>query len=282
MQHGWNRKEVMIGKYYVDGFACVDGKQIIFEYNGCAYHDCERCKTARIHEKDEDIRKQYFKHLPNSKVISISGCEWHIEKLDINFENYQPEISPLLFERKANILDFKSLVEDGSLYGFMVVDLDKNEDSQKWMKVNWPPIFQKEKIMRSDLSSEMQQKYSETEFPLETIVQKMHAKNLLLHTSLLKFYLENGFEITKIHKFYEYQGARCFQKVFKTVYEARVQATETHDEMKATAVKLVSNSMYGSLLLVSILIIQYSYPLGSTPVTASIPATRSTPSTQLK
>ena len=80
----------------------------------------------------------------------------------------------------------------------------------------------------------------------------MNAKNLLLHTSLIKFYEENGFFVEKIHKFYEYQGSRCFKKVFDTVYEARVEATETKDEIKATAVKLVSNSMYGSLLTVSL------------------------------
>ena len=243
----------MIERFYVDGYAEVDGRKIIFEYNGCAYHDCERCKTARIHEKDEFPRKQYFRNLPNSKIISISGCEWYIEKLDINFENYKPEISPFLFERKADVLDFVSLVEDGSLYGFMVVDLDKTEDAEKWCNINWPPIFQKDDVHFNDLPGWMQELFLKEEFPKTTILQKMHAKQLLLHTSLLKFYLENGFEITKIHKFYEYQGARCFAKVFKSVYEARVQATETHDEMKATAVKLVSNAMYGSLLLVSII-----------------------------
>ena len=79
----------------------------------------------------------------------------------------------------------------------------------------------------------------------------MHAKEILLHTCLLKFYLENGFRILKIHKFFEYEGSPCFKKVYSTVYEARVQATETNDDLKATAVKLVSNSMYGSMLVVS-------------------------------
>ena len=66
----------------------------------------------------------------------------------------------------------------------------------------------------------------------------------------MKFYVENGFIVKKITKFFEYQGARCFQKIFRTVYEARVEATETSDDMKANAVKLVSNSMYGTLLTV--------------------------------
>ena len=91
----------------------------------------------------------------------------------------------------------------------------------------------------------------------------MHAKELLLHTELLRFYMENGFYVSKLHKFFEYQASPCFENVYRKVYEARVDATKiatdersTPDmkasaERKATAVKLVSNSMYGSLLLVS-------------------------------
>ena len=248
--HGWNQKEVKIDKYYVDGYAEVDGTKIIFEYNGCAYHYCERCKTARISTHDEAPRKQFFKNLPNSKIVSIFGCEWHIEKLEINFSSYQPKISPLLFERKTSAMQLVSLVRKGRLYGFMKVDLEQY-DAQKWVDMNYPPLIQKDEIHFGDLPNWMQELFHKEDFPKTTIVQKMHAKELLLHTSLLKFYLENGFTVNKVHKVYEYEGAPCFAKVFRTVYEARVQATETQDDIKATAVKLVSNAMYGSTLLVS-------------------------------
>ena len=240
----------MFGKYYVDGYAVVDGKQIIFEYNGCAYHSCERCSQVRVYKNDEDARKEYFKNLPDTQIISISGCEWHQEKFEL--KHFQPTITPLLWCKTVDSSLIVNLIKDGKVNGFCIVDLNKTKDSSKWLKMNFPPILQKEQVFLDDLPSWMQDLTEKEDFPKMTILQKMHAKQLLLHTSLLQFYLENGFEITKIHKFYEYQGARCFEKVFRTVYEARVQATETHDEMKATAVKLVSNSMYGSLLLVSI------------------------------
>ena len=207
----------------------------------------------RLTKYDELPRWNYFSSLENTKVITTSSCEWYAEKCEIDFAKYKPEISPLLFERTVKADTLISLVKQDLLYGFMVVDIENTFEAKKWLNVNWPPIMQKAEIFYTDLPEWMRKLYKPTDFPKETIVQRMQGVKLLLHTSLVKFYLENGFYIKKLHKVYEYQGARCFAKVFKTVYEARVEATEKNDDMKATAVKLVSNSMYGSLLLVSIL-----------------------------
>ena len=233
----------------MDGYAEVDGKRIIYEYNGCAYHSCEKCSSVRVVKNDETARKDFFQNLPNSKIISTSGCDWYIEKL--NLKTFQPSITPLLWSKTIETPQLLEMVQTEKVYGFVVCDISKNKDAQKWMNVNFPPILQKDQVLYEDLPRWMQELYNKEDFPIKTIFQKMHAKQLLLHTSLLKFYLENGFTVDKIYKFYEYQGAECFKTVFDTVYRARVEATEIQDDIKATAVKLVSNSMYGSLLLVS-------------------------------
>ena len=253
----------MIGKYYVDGYAVVDGQKILYEYNGCAYHSCDRCKQVRINKNNEEERKHFFRTLPNTILVDISSCDWYKEKFEIDFETYKPAISPLLFKRTVAVNTLISHVRKGLVYGFMIVDVEQLQSADKWRKLNWPPLMQKSQIFYDDLPPWMRDLYDVSDFPKETIVQRMHAKNLLLHTSLLKFYMENGFYVKKVHRFFEYQGARCFEKVFDTVYKARVEATQVANdknatsedkaaaEMKATAVKLVSNSMYGSLLLVS-------------------------------
>ena len=78
----------------------------------------------------------------------------------------------------------------------------------------------------------------------------MFCKKLLLHTDLIAFYVQNGFKISYVHKFYEYEGARCFAKLHDIIYQARVEATCANDNMKATAVKLVANSIYGQMIMV--------------------------------
>ena len=181
----------------------------------------------------------------------------------MDIQAYQPEISPLLFKKSAKACDIISLIMQDRIYGFAVVDIKQSPEAEKWLRVNWPPILQKDKILFEDIPIWMQPLFDRTEFPKETIVQKMAAEKLLLHTKLLKFYLENGFFVMKLHKFFEYQGSKCFENVYKKVYDARVEATEIGNssdataeekasaEMQATCVKLVSNSMYGSTLLVS-------------------------------
>ena len=259
MIYGWNSNEVQIGNYYCDGYAVVDDVRYVFEYNGCRFHDCDLCETERANKTDEQWRKGFFESLKNTKVIVMTSCQWSEKKKTLD---YDPGISPLLYKKKLRMENFIPLILTGEIYGFMIVDLSATEKAERFRKINWPPIFKKEEILYDDLPAWMQKITDEREFPKETIVQKMHARKILLHTDLLKFYLEQGFRIDVIHKFYEYEGRKCFGKVFKNVYEARVEATKTKDDenatdemkaaadMKATAVKLVSNSMYGQLLLV--------------------------------
>jgi hypothetical protein len=72
-----------------------------------------------------------------------------------------------------------------------------------------------------------------------------------VHTKLLAFYGENGYTIEKLYKFYEFHGAPALSNVNSNVYEARVSATEMGDDTNAAAAtKLVSNSMYGQMLMV--------------------------------
>ena len=196
-------------------------------------------------------------------------CVWQ-EKL--KSLNYAPKLSPILFKNKVYPEQMNKLLMERKLYGFLVVDIIATENAAKFMKLNWPPILKKATVEFSDLPEWMQANVDPKDFPKEQIVQSMHAEKLLLHTCLLDFYLANGFKVQKIYEFYEYEGSKCFEDVYKTVYEARVQATEMKKgenvtsemkaaaDMKATAVKLVSNSMYGQMLRVSFL---YLFPVMS-------------------
>ena len=240
---GWNSHEVKIGKYTVDGYCEVDNKRLIFEYNGCFFHNCPFCKSDK---KDEFERQTFFKNLKNSEVIEIFGCQWNKLKSEIDFT---PSISPLLFDHQVHRNRFMDYLTQNKLFGFAVVDIIATSDAEKFLNLNWPPIFKKTIVKYSDLPEWMQKNAPEKSFPRETIVQSMNAKRILLHTSLIKFYLDHGFKLTKVYKMFEYEGRPCFKNVYDMVYRARVEATESNDVMKSTASKLVSNAMYGRFLL---------------------------------
>lgn len=259
IQHGWSSSEKRLGKFFVDGYARVDEKNFIFEYDGCVYHECKKCDREALFKRDETQRTAFLKNLPHTVIIRITECEW-LEKMKTL--SYTPKISPILFKKKVHPEEMLKLLTDKKLYGFLVVDIEATEKAQKFLDINWPPILKKAMVEYDDIPKWMQKNVKATDFPKEQIVQAMNGKEILLHTCLLEFYLENGFKVVKIHKFLEYEGNPCFKNVYKTVYEARVEATQMKmekdatpemknaAEMKATAVKLVSNSMYGAMLQV--------------------------------
>ena len=244
---GWAKREHKIGYFYVDGYAKVDGKEIVFEYDGCRYHACEICKIENIAKNDNE-RDSFLKSL-NIQVVRMQGCQWAKLCKTINLGN--SKISPILFENKISEEKLINLVGVNKVYGFMVIDISPTLKAQKFLDVNWPPLIFKANISKTDLPESMQLLAQHKEFP-NTIVQGMRKKDILLHTDQIYYLIKNGFHVSKIHTFYEYEGARCLKPIFDAVYEARVQATTAKDSLKATAVKLVSNSMYGQMLMASV------------------------------
>ena len=250
---GWNSKERKVGRYLVDGFCEVDDKTIVFEFDGCFYHACKVCKKYNeILDREQRARERerYFKN-KGYILHSIKECEWKV-KFDEIKATYKPSISPILFFNQITHLEMIRRMENDELYGFAIVDIEPTPAAQKFLDINWPPILLKEDIQFEDLPEWMQKSTKKSTFPRKTIVQSMHGKEILLHTTLIRFYLENGFDLTRIHHFFEYQGQTCFKDVYDTVYQARVEATETGDSLKATATKLCANAMYGIFLLVSL------------------------------
>ena len=130
-----------------------------------------------------------------------------------------------------------------------MVDIEPTTSANKFLHLNWPPILKKMDIQAKQLPNWMS--VDEKSFPRKTVVQSMRATEILLHSELLNFYLENGFKVTKIYKFYEYEGRKCLKPVHDAIYTARVAATIENDNCRATAVKLTSNAMYGQTLMVS-------------------------------
>jgi hypothetical protein len=183
----------------------------------------------------------------NVEFIYEKECDWKRKRDSVVFT---PKISPLLISNQVSTEIMISMLKDETLYGFALVDLISGESSQFFKELNWPPIIRKLKIEVNMLPEWMQSKVNPKSFPRENLVQTMNAEKVLVHTKLLAFYIKHGYTIKKLYKFYEFQGAPALSNVYSNVYEARVSATETGDDTKATATKLVSNSMYGQMLMV--------------------------------
>ncbi|KAI9188571.1 uncharacterized protein BJ171DRAFT_549374 [Polychytrium aggregatum] len=74
----------------------------------------------------------------------------------------------------------------------------------------------------------------------------MDAKEIILFSPLLRWYLEHGLVITNIHRLVSFEPNRCFQSFVDEVTEARQQGG---DSILADTMKLFGNSAYGRSLM---------------------------------
>ena len=91
IEHGYHRGQKKIAGYDVDGFAMVNGKPVIIEYNGCYFHQpCphEGCKFHESYNDDnKDSNGQFYQWYTkeqnlnewvqerNGTLLTVWGCQ---------------------------------------------------------------------------------------------------------------------------------------------------------------------------------------------------------------
>lgn len=78
----------------------------------------------------------------------------------------------------------------------------------------------------------------------------MRARQLLIATPLLKWYISHGLEVTKIYQTVEYDRQKCFKSFVRDVSDARRQGdVDPSKTILADTRKLEGNSAYGSTIM---------------------------------
>ena len=86
--------------------------------------------------------------------------------------------------------------------------------------------------------------------PRRLLVGGMKARQLLLATPLLRWYLLHGLDVTKIHQVIEFKPQRCFRQFVQEVSDARRQGdSDKSKAILADTCKLLGNASYGSTIM---------------------------------
>ena len=127
------------------------------------------------------------------------------------------------------------------------VDLQTpSEIIEKFEHLEFPFIFQKT-VVTEDMMQEHMRKLAENgnrTFPKEALCLTWNAENFLGVTPLLRFYLNIGMKITKIHYAVNYTRNRPFKKFVDDMVAVRVAAVGKNDPLGQRA-KFTLNSMAG-------------------------------------
>lgn len=195
--------ETRSGNFSVDGYINFEGEDYFIEFMGCRYHSCLlNCGTKSVNDTREADRKKFDALRDKGTVLRVFGCEWEKTKKSVGPLTYSP-YSSLFYLSQISQDDILLAIANNQFFGFANCDIFCPPEVKKYWSF-YPPIFVKLKPDFESLSSEMQQ-FFPVKKPTEQLSVAFNATGLLLGTESIRFYLEQGFRITKINYALEYQ-----------------------------------------------------------------------------
>ena len=114
-------------------------------------------------------------------------------------------------------------VRNERLFGCVEVDI-RVPDHLKEKFSEICPIFKNTNISRDDIGDFMKAYAEEHNImaqPRRSLIGRMKGEKVLLATSLLKWYLKHGLEVTQVHQVVEFTPKPCFKFFGDAVSDAR-------------------------------------------------------------
>ena len=136
-----------------------------------------------------------------------------------------------------------SEVRHERLFGCVEVDIHV-PDHLKEKFSEMCPIFKNTEISRADIGDFMKSYTEEHNImaqPPRSLIRSMKGEKILLATPLLKWYLEHGLEVTRVHQVVKFTPDPCFKPFGDAVSDARRAGdADLRKAIIADAMKLVS------------------------------------------
>ena len=289
--------EKRIGRYPVDGWD--QDNNIVYQFHGCYFHGHECDLTKNVKDPNwHDTRQERYQRTKDiteyiservSNVVELWECEFkELCRLHPYLYRFIDEQRPDFHRKHKGCVTEEQIlggVRSGELFGFVECDLRVPE---RWGKgfenfskltpyqyfEEMSPIFCTSEVPYEAFGQHMQEyveKMGMGKKPRVLLVGGMSAQDILIATPLLRWYLEHGIEVTKIHQVVEFQQMKCFDGLSRSITEAR-RAADVDEKLKviAEANKVRGNASYGCLCLDRCRHCDVAYMKGTTNVSQAV------------
>ena len=198
----------------------------------------EKAKTCRsVHGLDS-----------NSLYLFCSGQEMPCGKEKVfkcNTEAKPEQSSAEQDEIIQNVLNDK-------LFGFFEVDIEVPEQKRKRFS-EFCPLFVISEVTEEQIPQHMKDYKINTGRKMiknnKKLLGVMKTEKILLYSPLLKWYLNHGLQVTKIHRYISYTSGRPFKWFPEEVSSARRAADQDKNKRQlGDTAKLKGNSFYGKMI----------------------------------
>ena len=255
--------EKRIGPYLVDGY-CAE-TNTIFDFLGCYFHSCPKCTkvsdNAEINKKNKAkyeatiSRLEYIESL-NYNVKTIWECEYRkLVKLNTDLQDIENISLPKFYQNNKGSVTINQILDavlNDEVFAAIEVDIITPNSLYDYFS-EMSPLFCTTDIAFEDIGEHMQKFIRDFDLcqkPRKLLVGGYHANKILLASPLLKWYLNHGMKVTKIHKIIEYTGKNCFESFTEDVSRYRRMGDRAkHFSILGEMAKLLANSSYGSMIL---------------------------------
>ena len=246
VQHKYFRGEHREGQWDVDGFCQNGHKKYFYEFLGCYFHPgCKNseCQNFDPTGVDETFKKKHEFLEKQGEVITMRGCEWKNQLK--NLKSRPSPSFPDIYNIFSNEKKLLSQIEKNQIFGFIVADVTTPADVlEKILPLNFPPIIHRAKIDETMLSEYMKSRCEarERKLPQETLIQSYHAKQLMIYTPTVQFYLELGLKITNVTKFIQFLPTKPLDAFVDKITKGRINAVKDGNDSLGCAYKVIGNA----------------------------------------
>ncbi len=154
-------------------------------------------------------------------LVTIWECEWKTFKESHTIHNrYTYPTEGRYRMGESRLMDH---IKNGDIFGAVEVDIQVPESLKPYFE-EMPPIFKNTTVSHRDIGDFMQgylesqdQTFKDTRY----LIGSMWGNKILLITPLLKWYLEHGLVVTKVHQVVEFSPKRCFKEFVDQISDDR-------------------------------------------------------------
>ena len=262
--HQYNYGEVSVGSQRIRVDGIVPDRKLIYQFHGCYWHGhtCQINKTLMTSTKGREWIEErssktaavtlYLKSLGYT-VVEQYECQWIKLRKNTQCLKLIPEwsVNRPSSAGKMSQAEIIEGVKSGSVFGLIQVDIHTPEHLKPYF-AEMTPVFKNILVSKEDVGDHMKtylESVGKLRQPQRQLIGSFHGSGLLLGTPLLKWYLEKGLVVSKVHLLVQYTPEETFRPFVQEVTAARRKGDENVDcKILSDLYKLLGNSSYGKTI----------------------------------
>ena len=177
------------------------------------------------------------------------------EKSDVKLKQFIRQRQPPFYRKHrwmAKESTILNAVLDDNFFRLLEVDIHVPDHLHSYFE-EMPPLFCNTEVKFEDMGTFMQKYVRDhrlSDKPRGLLLSGMRADKIMLSSPYLKWLMQQGLKITKLHQAVEYSPKHCFRHFVQEINDARRAGdADSAQKIIVDTMKLIGNSSYGSFIM---------------------------------